>query len=197
MRAGELIDTLCDLLIDMIHKVSHRAEVKVERELVADFKRVSGKNTLLFEIAEAALEYPEEPVRTVVYPIANEQTLRDLVREFKATGPAYRQQLHTVMKSAYRSHYRTMLIRLLDTLEFRSNNDTHRPVLDALAIVKQYAGSRLHTYPAEIEVPLEGIVRGPWQETVTERDARCQYLHRPTQTGDGRGTDPAQRKHGE
>jgi TnpA family transposase len=172
LRTGELIDTLCDLLIDMIHKVSHRAEVKVERELVADFKRVSGKNTLLFEIAEAALEYPEEPVRTVVYPIANEQTLRDLVREFKATGPAYRQQLHTVMKSAYRSHYRAMLIRLLDTLEFHSNNDTHRPVLDALAIVKQYAGSRLHTYPAEIEVPLEGIVRGPWQETVTERDAQ-------------------------
>jgi hypothetical protein len=172
LRTGELIDTLCDLLIDMIHKVSHRAEVKVERELVADFKRVSGKNTLLFEIAEAALKYPEEPVRTVVYPIANEQTLRDLVREFKATGPAYRQQLHTVMKSAYRSHYRAMLIRLLDTLEFHSNNDTHRPVLDALAIVKQYAGSRLHTYPAEIEVPLEGIVRGPWQETVTERDAQ-------------------------
>ena len=172
LRTGELIDTLCDLLIDMIHKVSHRAEVKVERELVADFKRVSGKNTLLFEIAEAALEHPEEPVRSVVYPIANEQTLRDLVREFKATGPAYRQQLHTVMKSAYRSHYRAMLIRLLDTLEFHSNNETHRPVLDALAIVKQYAGSRLHTYPAEIEVPTEGIVRGPWQETVTERDAQ-------------------------
>ncbi len=38
LRMRELIDTLCDLLIDMIHKVSHRAEVKVERELVADFK---------------------------------------------------------------------------------------------------------------------------------------------------------------
>lgn len=172
MQMGELIDTLCDLLIDTIHKVSHRAEVKVERELVADFKRVSGKNTLLFEIAEAALEYPKEPVRNVVHPIANEQTLRDLVREFKTTGPAYRQQLHNVMNSAYRSHYRAMLIRLLDSLEFHSNNETHRPVLDALAIVKQYTASRLHTYPAEIEVPMESIVRGPCQETVTEREAQ-------------------------
>jgi hypothetical protein len=42
----------------MIHKVAHRAEVKVERELIADFKRVSGKNTLLFEIAEASLAQP-------------------------------------------------------------------------------------------------------------------------------------------
>jgi hypothetical protein len=112
LRTGELIDTLSDLLIDMVHKVAHRAETKVERELIADFKRVSGKNTLLFEIAEAALAQPEEPVRAVVYPIANEQTLRALVREFKTTGPAYRQQLHAVMKSAYRSHYRALLIRL-------------------------------------------------------------------------------------
>jgi hypothetical protein len=110
LRTGELIDTFCDLLIDMVHKVAHRAEVKVERELIADFKRVSGKNTLLFEIAEASLAQPEAPVRAVVYPIANEQTLRNLVREFKATGPAYRQQLHTVMRSAYRLHYRAMLI---------------------------------------------------------------------------------------
>jgi hypothetical protein len=136
------------------------------------FKRVSGKNTLLFEIAEAALAHPEEPVRAVVYPIANEQTLRDLVREFKATGPAYRQQLHAVMKSAYRSHYRAMLIRLLDTLEFHSNNETHRPVLDGLAVVKQYADSRMHTYPLDVQVPIAGIVRGPWQETVMEQDER-------------------------
>jgi hypothetical protein len=45
---------------------------------------------------EASLAQPEAPVRAVVYPIANEHTLRDLVREFKATGPACRQQLHTV-----------------------------------------------------------------------------------------------------
>jgi hypothetical protein len=138
--------------------------------LVADFKRVSGKNYLLFQIAEASLAQPEEPVRAVVYPIAPEQTLRDLVREFKATGPAYRQQLHTVMKSAYRSHYRAMLIKLLDTLEFHSNNETHRPVLDALAIVKKYAGSRLHCYPLEEQVPIVGIVRGRQQDTVIERD---------------------------
>lgn len=113
---------------------------------------------------------PDELVKEVVYPIANESTLRDLVREFKATGPAYRQQLHTVMRSAYRSHYRAMLVRLLDTLEFRSNNERHRPVLDALAIVKKYAGSRLRAYSLEERIPIAGIVRGPWLETVLERD---------------------------
>jgi TnpA family transposase len=169
LRTGELIDTLGDLLIDMVHRVAHRAEMRVERELIADYKRVSGKNGLLFQIAEASLDHPDQSVKEVVYPIANESTLRDLVREFKATGPAYRQQLHTVMRSAYRSHYRAMLIRLLNTLEFRSNNEIHRPVLDALAVVKQFAGSRLHLYPLGETVPTKGIVRGPWLETVMER----------------------------
>ncbi len=171
LRTRELIDTLSDLLVDMVHRVAHSTEVKVERELIADFKRVSGKNNLLFQIAEASLDHPESAVKDVVYPIASEATLRDLVREFNATGPAYRQQLHTVMRSAYRSHYRAMLIRLLNTLEFRSNNDLHRPVLDALALVKKYAGSRLQLYSPDESLPVEGIVRGPWQETVLERDA--------------------------
>jgi hypothetical protein len=109
--------------------------------------------------------------RDVVYPIASEATLENLVREFKATGPAYRKQLHTVMRTAYRSHYRAMLIRLLNTLEFWSNNATHRPVLDALAIVKKYASSRMHACPLEEQVPIDDIVNGPWSETVLERDA--------------------------
>jgi hypothetical protein len=172
LRTGELIDTLSDLLIDMVHRVAHRAKTRVERELIADFKRVSGKNTILFEIAEASLAHPDDAVKDVVYPVANESKLRDLVREFKATGPAYRQQLHSVMKSAYRSHYRAMLIRLLDTLEFHSNNESHRPVLDALAVVKRYADSRMHTYPLDLQVPIAGIVRGPWLQTVMEQDER-------------------------
>ena len=60
LRTGELIDTLGDLLIDMVHRVAHRAEVRVERELIADYKRVSGKNNLLFQIAEASLDHPNE-----------------------------------------------------------------------------------------------------------------------------------------
>jgi hypothetical protein len=117
---------------------------------------VSGKNNLLFRIAEESLDHPDEPVKEVVYPIANESTLRDLVREFKATGPAYRQQLHTVMRSAYRSHYRAMLVRLLNTLEFRTNNERHRPALDALAIVKKYADSRLRVCPLEDATAVQG-----------------------------------------
>ena len=53
-------------------------------------KRVTGKQNLLFEIADASLGKPDGIVREVVFPVVSEETLRDLVKEWKATGPTYR-----------------------------------------------------------------------------------------------------------
>jgi hypothetical protein len=85
------------LLIQMVHRISARAERKVVKTLLEDLRKVHGKTTLLYRIAEAAVEAPDGIVRKVLYPIANEQTLRNLVRQFKATGPAYRQGLRITM----------------------------------------------------------------------------------------------------
>ena len=45
-----------------------RVEKEVERELTADLRRVRGKEGLLFRMAEAALEQPDETVRGRVVP---------------------------------------------------------------------------------------------------------------------------------
>ena len=170
LRGQEITDNLVDVLIETVHRIGAKAEQRVERELIEDLKRVSGKNGLLFQLAEAALAHPDGIVREVVFPVVDEQTLNDLVREWKATGPVYRQTLQAVMRNSYRSHYRRMLPALLDTLQFRSNNDMHRPVIRALDLVKKYAGSKLRTYPLEEDVPLDGVVRSLWQESVQEKD---------------------------
>lgn len=43
LRARSLTDDLVDLLIETIHQIGARAERKVERELLEDLKRVTGK----------------------------------------------------------------------------------------------------------------------------------------------------------
>lgn len=136
-----------------------------------DLKRVTGKQNLLFELADATLARPDGVVRDVVLPVVGEQTLRDLVKEWKATGPTYRITLRTVIRNAYRGHYRRMIPKLLEALEFRSNNERHRPVMRALALVKRFADSKARTYPADEVVPLDGVVRGLWREAVVEKDA--------------------------
>ena len=169
-RGQEITDGLVDLLIDTVQRISARAEQRVERELIADLKRVSGKHGLLFQLAEAALANPEGRVCEVLFPVVGESTLRDLVREWKATGPVYRQQLRTVMRNSYRGHFRQMVPVLLGTLEFRSKNAAHRPVILALELLRRHLGSKARCYPADEAVPMEGVVRGPWLDVVREED---------------------------
>ncbi len=172
VRGQDLTDTLVDLLLDIVHHIAIKAESRVEEQLIEELKRVAGKNGLLFRLAEAALDHPDGVIKEVVYPVVSEEKLRDLVKEFQSTGPAYRKQVQTVMRNSWRSHYRRLLPRLLDTLEFRSNNDAHRPVIDALALLKKYADSKTRNYPLEERVPLNGIVLGPWKDAIHDEDKR-------------------------
>jgi Domain of unknown function (DUF4158) len=175
LRGRELTDTLVELLIELIHRIGARAERRVEQELLEDLKRVSGKTGLLFRLPEATLTHP------VVFPVVSEQTLHELVKEWHATDPRYRHRAQTVMQRSYRSHYRQMLPRLLETLEFRSNNAMHQPLIRALALLKRYLQSCLRTYPVKEEVPLEGVVRDAWREAVLDTDAQGRTrIHRIT-----------------
>ena len=126
------------LLIQLVHRIGKRAERRVEAAYLNDLKRVAGKTRILYRIADAALEHPDEPVREVVFPVANEQTLRDLVAEYKAQGRAYRQQVQEVMRSSYRHNYRQILPVLLEVLDFHSNNTAYQPMIQALAVVRAY-----------------------------------------------------------
>lgn len=76
-RAAEITDGLVDLLILLVHRINARAESRVEGEMVADLRPVAGKQGILFRLAGAALEQPDETVRRAIYPVVGERTLRD------------------------------------------------------------------------------------------------------------------------
>jgi Domain of unknown function (DUF4158) len=147
LRSGELTDNLVDTLVQTIERIDTTAQHRVEQELLADFRRVTGKTGLLFRVAEASVERPDGIVRDVVFPaVGGERVLRDLVSEYKATGPGYRRKFHQAMRRSYQSHYRRLLPPLLDTLEFRSNNDAHQPIIQAVELLKRYVGSKARTF---------------------------------------------------
>jgi TnpA family transposase len=174
-REKEITDTLVDLLIATVHRIGARAEKRVTDELVNAFKRVTGKENILFKLAEASLAAPGGTVRDVVYPAVagGEQTLRELVHEFKTKGPTYRRTVQTTLKASYTNHYRRGLIRLLGVLEFRSSNSTHRPVIEALGLIGRHANAGNTTYFSLGEtVPAYRGLAGDWQELVYRADTR-------------------------
>ena len=169
-RSQEITDSLVELLIQIIHRISINAERRVDKELIDDFKRVNGKSHLLFRIAEASLEHPLELVKDVVYPVVSQKTLQDVVKEYKSTGSTYRAKVHTVMRASYLHHYRRMVPQLLDTLEFRSNNDMHRPVISALELLKKYKGSTQHYYSPEDKIFINGVLKSGSHDLIVEVD---------------------------
>lgn len=145
-RSQEITDNLIEILISIIKRIGTRAEKRIQKELIEDFKLVNGKTNILFRIAEVALANPQGVIQTVVYPVVSQETLKNLVKEYKSTNTAYRQKVHTVMRSSFATHYRRMIPQLLEVLEFRSNNDIHRPIILALELLKKYTDSKAKYY---------------------------------------------------
>ncbi|SHK41876.1 DUF4158 domain-containing protein [Tepidibacter formicigenes] len=174
LRKMEIIDNIIELLILIIHRIGVRAERRVDKEIINDLKKVSGKTNILFKMAEIAIENPEGTIKDMIYPIVNEDTLKSLVKEFKNTGAAYKQKVHTVMRASFSRHYRRMVPEILNVLDFRSNNKIHKPVIEALELIKKYANDRFIYFSILDNIPIEGVIRPMWQNFIIERDEQGQ-----------------------
>ena len=170
LRSQEVTDNLVELIIQIVHRINAKAEKRVDKELITDFKRVYGKNNLLYEIASASLDKPDGKVKDVIFPVVGEATLKNLVKEYKSTGNAYRERVYTVMRSSYAGYYRRILPLILNQLEFRSNNEVHRPVIQALHLLNKYADKKQNYYDAGEDIPIEGVLRSGWQEIILENN---------------------------
>ncbi len=170
-RSQEITDNLIELLIQIIQRIDSRAEKRINQQLIDEFKTVSGKTGLLFRIAEVAIAEPSGVIEQVIYPVVSLHTLKDLVAEYKATGTAYRRRVHNVMRASFAGHYRRMIPQLLEVLEFRSNNDLHRPVIEALELLKKYAQSKARYYDSTEEIPIDGVLKAGAKEILLETDS--------------------------
>jgi TnpA family transposase len=166
-REAEVVDGLVELLIQVTHRITVKAERRVLEELVEEAVAVRGKAGILFRVAEAAVGAPEGVVREVIFPAAGEHTLEALVREARALGTPQSRRVHTAVRASYGSYYRRMMPKLLAVLDFRSNNGAHRPLLDALDAIRRAEGEGRQYFRAD-EVAVEGVIRPKWRDIVLE-----------------------------
>jgi len=158
----KIIDGLVDLLIDTVHKIGVKAERKAVQALTRNVERVYGKDRLLAGIAQAAVDEPDGTVRTVIFPVAGEKTLKAVITESETQG-SWEAQIQTLMRRSYAQHYRAMLPCILELLDFRSNNAAYRPVLDALAHIRQARAAGRRVLRTGDGVPVDEVVPVKWR----------------------------------
>ncbi|MGH3823404.1 MAG: hypothetical protein ACRDRA_11345 [Pseudonocardiaceae bacterium] len=163
-RKAEMIDDLVELLVQLVHKISVRAERKVENEINSEFRRVHGKNGILVKLATAALALPDEIVRKALYPVVGRRTLEDVVAEARANEREFTTRVRVKLRGSYSHHYRRGLPKLLNALEFRCNNDAFQPVMDALALLDRYKDSEETFYAPADTVPVKHVVPDDWKK---------------------------------
>ena len=166
-RQHEITDTLVDLLIHIAHRIGVRAEDKVETALLTHLRKVAGKTKVLYTLAQICQQHPHGVIQDVIYPVVGQQTIDDLVKEAEADS-AYDTRVRLVTRASYGHHYRRVVPALLEALHFRCNNDVHRPVMQALAVLERYRHSTLTAFPSDEAVSLDGIVKDAWRDLVED-----------------------------
>lgn len=81
-----------------------------------------------------------------------------------------------MLRSSYSNYCRQMLPPLLRTLGFTCNNTAYRPVMDALALLEEYADGKTPFYDADDAVPMDGVVRKDWRETVVDDKGKVERI---------------------
>lgn len=155
LRTEEVTDTLVQMLFQITHGVDKRAESRAVKEYVADVKRIRGKPDLLYRIAKAAVDNPDGTVRDVIFPVVGEQTLKDIVDEFTASGPYFTQQVLTKAAASHKHHYNRIFPEVLRVLDFQSKAPALKPLKKALKILT--AKDQLDAKDLA-KLPIEGVI---------------------------------------
>jgi len=177
-RIEELTDHLVDLLVETVHKMSKKAETKIENSLGEVLQQAPQKIAKLYLMAKAAVTTPKGVVSEVIYPAAPEKWLLTLIREVESKGTGYRGKVRKALHRSYQAHYRRMLPELLNNLEFRCTNRQRQPVMQALDVIRTHLENKGAVYPKGITVPLDGIVATDWRPLVIEDDGKLPKINR-------------------
>jgi TnpA family transposase/(2Fe-2S) ferredoxin len=171
-RLAEVTDHLADLIDEVTRKLGNKAENKIKTEVVKDLQKVEGKNKHIIDLLEAAITHPEGVIQDTLYSVVNPETIRNIIQEMKRNKREYREKIYTKMHTSYQGHYRSSFFDMLKHLDFRSNNQNHQPVIEAIQLIRDYESSGQRYFALADEVPIEGVIQPKWQEILIETDSK-------------------------
>ncbi len=169
---GEIIDSLADLLDEITLKIRNKAKNTTRKEAVEELERVKGKNKHIINLLKATVDYPEGVIQDTLFPIVSASKIRDIIQEMTKNNREYKERIYTRMHTSYRGHYRQAFTDILMNLTFRSNNQSHQPVIEAIQLIREYGESGQRYFAAGDEVPIDGVIQPKWKDVIIETDSQ-------------------------
>jgi len=181
-RRQEVTDGLVELFLELIHNVEKKADKTLEKEVVSNIRQLHGKGLMLYKMAVASRRRPRGKVCDVIFPEVGENTLDRIIEDWEQRGNVgdFDVTRAKTMRKKYAFSCRGDLKPILDTLVFRSNSQSYKPLLHAIDLVRRYWSTNHTYYPSNESVPVE-LIKGEWQELTlegapTERRVLKQYF---------------------
>jgi TnpA family transposase len=168
IRKQQITDKIIDMFNYMTRNIIHKAEKRVVNRLINEVKRVYGKDTLLFNIAEVCLMNPDKTIRDKIYPVVGEEKLGHIIDEYKRKGSKYQNILHRQVRCSYANYYRRMIYPLLENIIFQSNNKAYQSILDGLRLIKDYFYSGKKYFPDHEIVPND-FLPYKWKKRIIDK----------------------------
>jgi len=173
-RMADFTDALVETLVNAVAKIQRSAEAKVAKAVGKQAKHIYDKDALLRDILSAALHNPERPIGDVVFDMLDRSAALSIVKN-RIEKSSWAEDVFALMRGSWGTYYRPMLQTLLSTVEFSSNNQHHKPLLEALDWISLQHGSKRQFHIRRDKIIIEGVVPSKYNSAVINADG---YLDR-------------------
>lgn len=140
-------DTLADLLLEMLKRLTRKATNQIDKNIKSDAKRVSGKMGLLLLLAKKSMDHPNGVIENTIYPVVSKEVLGEIVEDLGTDKGWYQLLVKTRLVSLYKHTNRQTVWLLMEALDFDTDLKL-KPHLKALRLLKKL--KKIETTPKGI-----------------------------------------------
>lgn len=168
-RSELITDNLVDTFVQLIHKMRTSAEIFINKSILKEVACVDGKFDILYILADTSAYTPYGVIENTIYPKVSQETLVALSKELKSKKISwYQYQVQKKMHSLYSHAHRKELIRILETLGFKTNNPDCCEILKAIEFIKEHKDIDDKYYPRNKALPALKIIPPKWKAMIAE-----------------------------
>ena len=173
---ANLTDKMIRVMLDAVHGVRERSKRDAAREAGSQREEAFETAKVLAHVLRASQLTPDRSVAAVVADIMSPDEVSGwLARQQQARSPSA--ATFEFMRSRWKNYYRPMLRVLLDTLRFKTNIDSQKPLLEALDWIWLNFDGRRPVHAGRDRVPVNGVLSDKERRAVVGRDGTVDRYH--------------------